>query len=324
MTAKKILLTGITGFIGSHVAQKLISKKYDVEALVRPTTDKKKLIVWQDKINFIKVDLANTKALKKVLQENTYNAILHIGALRGGRKATKKEFYKTNVDATEQLVLHALEHHEKFIFCSSVGVFGAIPKELPATNSSPKQNDNFYHYTKNICEDIIQKYVLQGLDAVILRPSITYGKGDFGFPYTLIKLIDKKMFFLPTTPVLIHLTNIELLQEAFKKAIDEDIVSGSEFIIADKEPVRLDELSNLISSEIHKKKLSSYRYFPERFFQYGENIARKWKSETWTARFELISKDWYYNIEQSNKIFGLKNCHTLHHFRDVIEWYRGL
>ncbi len=192
---KKILLTGITGFIGRNVAEAILPKKYEIDALVRPGTSHKRLEAFKDSFHLVELDLSNIKGLRSFLSDKKYDVILHIGALRGGRKFAKKEYYKVNVDATEQLVIHAAQNDEKIIFCSSVGIFGAIPLELPATSQSPRQNDNYYHYTKNMAEDIIQKYVMHGLKAIIIRPSITYGPHDFGFPYTLTKLIHKKSFF---------------------------------------------------------------------------------------------------------------------------------
>jgi len=227
------------------------------------------------------------------------------------------------VKATEQLVTHAFEHQSKFIFCSSVGVFGAIPLELPANNQTRKQNDNYYHFTKNLAEDCIQKYVMHGLDAVIIRPSITYGIGDFGFPHTLTKLIDKHLLYLPTKPVLIHLTHVDLLKEAFKQSIEQEIPAGSELIVADRNPVMLLELADFIHNELHKKPFPASHLINETFFETGINIAKKLKSEIWTSRFELISKDWYYRVEDAYQTFSLKKIETIPHFKIVIDWYKN-
>ena len=163
------------------------------------------------------------------MQKNAFASILHIGALRGGRKFSKEIYLKANVDSTEQLVLNAVNNKSKLIFCSSVGVFGAIPIELPANNKTPKQEDNYYHFTKIKCEAIIQKQVLENkLNACIIRPAITYGGEDFGFPFTLTKLIDKKLLYYPKENNRIHLTHIELLSEAFVKALKMEHCSGKE------------------------------------------------------------------------------------------------
>jgi nucleoside-diphosphate-sugar epimerase len=319
---KKILLTGLTGFIGRNVAESLLGKKYEIDAIVRPETAEKRVEAFQDSINIIQLDLTNIPALRNFLDSRKYDVILHIGAIRGGRKFSQKQYYKVNVEVVEQLVAHAVEHSEKLIFCSSVGIFGAIPLELPATNLSPRQNDNYYHYTKNRAEDIIQKYVLRGLNAVIIRPSITYGPQDYGFPYMLTKLIDKHLFFLPTKPVAIHLTNIELLKESFKQSVEMDIPSGSEFIIADRKSVLLADLADFIHQELHQKPFPISHFINEKYFNFGKAIAKRIKSEVWVSRFDLISKSWFYFVDDAYQTFGLKTVETIPHFKSVIEWYK--
>lgn len=319
----RILLTGVTGFIGRNVAEAILPKKYEIDTLIRPGTKPIRYDLFKDSCRFVELDLNNTKALRNFLSDKKYDVILHIGALRGGRKFSQREYYKVNVDATEQLVIHATQHKEKFIYCSSVGIFGAIPIELPATFRTPRQNDNYYHFTKNVAEDIIQKYVMHGLQATIIRPSITYGTHDYGFPYTLTKLIAKKMFFLPSKPVMIHLTHFELLKEAFKKSIELEIDSGSEFIVADRKPILLSDLADFIHQELHQKPFPASHFISEKYFQMGINLSAKFNSELWKSRFELISKSWFYQVDDAYQTFGLKNTETIPTFKSVIEWYKN-
>jgi nucleoside-diphosphate-sugar epimerase len=319
-----LLLTGITGFIGKSVAKKLIGH-YEITALIRPKTNKKRYAEFIDKVNFVEIDLGDIKKLKQFLEKKAFTYIVHIGALRGGRKFSKEEYQRANVFATEQLVLNAVKNQSKLLFCSSVGVFGAIPLELPANNYTPKQEDNYYHYTKIRSEAIIQKYVLAGnLNAYILRPAITYGGEDFGFPFTLIKLIDKKMLFYPNKPVRLHMTHIDLITEAFVKALKSDHKSGKEWIIADEKPVIFEELIQFISEKLHHKPYPLNRKIDSFFFEAGEKVSRFFKNELWISRFELISKNWYYDVNQVYEDLNLKRIKTIPGFKQSIEWYKKL
>ncbi|MEA1973819.1 MAG: NAD(P)-dependent oxidoreductase, partial [Candidatus Cloacimonadota bacterium] len=218
-----LLLTGATGFIGKHVLQELLQKtKYKITVMIRPDT-KSRLNDFMDEVDIVEIDLTNIYKLRSYLSENIFEKIIHIGAIRGGRKYSKTDYFTANVKATEQIALAAKEANSRLVFCSSVGVFGAIPLELPANNQTQKQTDNYYHYTKIEAEKIIQKQVLYGLDAIIIRPAITYGVGDYGFPYTLTKMIDKKILFMPNKIVRIHLTNVHVLAEGFVKALNNNI-----------------------------------------------------------------------------------------------------
>ena len=321
---KKILITGISGFIGKHVARQLLQNKYDLTAIIRPKTDFKRVDEFRDRVIFEEIDLTDIVTLRTYLETSFFDAIIHIGALRNGRNFSKNDFFKANVDATEQLIINANKNKSRFIFCSSVGVFGAIPRELPANNNTPRQNDGFYHYTKIRAEALIQKYVLYGLRAVIIRPSITYGVGDFGFPYKLTKLTDKNLLFLPDKKVLIHLTNVELLAQAFHRLLEFEFVSGSAYIIADKNPVDLKELADFISNEITGKPYPEKRIISRKYFELAEKIARFLKNESWITRFELISKSWFYDTENAYRDLNLKNIFTIPAFKIVTDWYKNL
>jgi nucleoside-diphosphate-sugar epimerase len=319
--ANKILLTGATGFIGNQVLQNLQQTGTDITALIRPNTAKSRLKNFDNSVQIVEIDLCNIPELRKFLDANSFDTIIHIGALRGGRKASRKKYHLANVDASEQLMINSMQNNSKFIFCSSVGVFGAIPCELPANNYTKKQEDNFYHLTKIQSEKLLQKYVLHGLNGAIIRPAITYGIGDYGFPYTLIKLIDKKLLRLPDHDVTIHLTNVHILAQAFQKLMEIDFLPGSAFNVADPKPVKLHDLADFISREIHNKRFSDRYIIKSKWFELGERISLSLKNELWTARFHLISKSWYYDVEEAYKILNLKKVSTIPDIKFVIDWY---
>jgi nucleoside-diphosphate-sugar epimerase len=319
---EKILITGSSGFIGRNVLRQLLQKKYEITALIRPRTTIARIAEFTADVKFVEIDLADIAKLKAFLDTNSFDTIIHIGALRGGRKCSKVNYFNTNVNATEQLVLNAQQHNSTFIFCSSVGVFGAIPLELPANNSTKRQPDNYYHFTKIRAESIIQKHVMYGLKAAIIRPAITYGIGDYGFPYTLIKLIDKKLLYLPDSEVRIHLTDVELLSQVFLKLTESDFTPGVEYNVADKEPVELHELANFISKELRGHSYTSKKNIDMKYFRRGEKISRFFKNELWTARFELISKSWYYDTIETYNDLLIKPIDTIPNFKIVIDWYK--
>ena len=320
--SKKILITGISGFIGRNVLRLLIQKKHEITAIVRPNTNPVRIEEFENQIEIVEIDLTDIKKLRDYLEKNSFETIIHIGAIRGGRKFSKSDYFDANVNATEQLAINAKSNNSKLIFCSSVGVFGVIPLELPANNFTKRQPDNYYHLTKIRAESIIQKYILYGLKAAIIRPSITYGIGDYGFPYTLMKLVDKRLIFLPDRDVIIHLASVDLVSQAFVKLIETEFKPGVAYNVADKEPVELHELVNFINTELKGKSYSNKRSIDIKYFKYGEKIARFFKNETWVARFELISKSWFYNTISTYDDLSLKPTETIPNFKAVIDWYK--
>lgn len=323
----RLLITGITGFIGRNVLRELMNTcpDYSITALVRPQTHPNRYSEFGKDLRIIEIDLADTASLKEFLFTNEFDTILHIGALRGGRKFPKETYLRSNVYSTGQMVEYCLAKEARLIYCSSVGVFGAIPQELPAGPETEKNPDNYYHYTKIESERIVNRAILNGLKASIIRPSIAYGEGDFGFPYQLVKLVDKYMFPLINRPIWIHLCHIDALVKAFVYLATNEWKSGLTLTIADREPVRLQALVDFISRQLHNKNYPGALTFDRIFFAWGEKLARMLKNELWISRFELISKSWFYDVTAYYDIMereGIKPHFTIPEFEITIKDYQ--
>ncbi|MDD2229157.1 MAG: NAD(P)-dependent oxidoreductase [Candidatus Cloacimonetes bacterium] len=324
----KLLITGITGFVGSNVLRRMLELFPDLKitALVRPHTVKTRMQEFTPYIRIVEIDLGDTPNLKEFLFTNDFDTVLHIGAIRGGRKFSKQDYLRSNVYSTEQMVEYCMAKNARLIFCSSVGVFGAIPVELPANNQTEKNPDNYYHYTKIEAEKIINKNILYGLQAAIIRPSITYGKGDKGFPFQLVKMVHRRYFPLISKRIWIHLCHIDALVRAFVWVLDNPWKTGLTLNVADREPVQMHALVDFISRQVHGSNYPIPLKFDRLFFFVGERIARLLKNELWIARFELISKSWFYDVHLYYDIMETEKLSphfTIPEFKITIEDYQG-
>jgi len=319
---KKILITGATGFIGRHIVQHLNIRKYDVTLLVRPKTSKKRLAGFPEKAEIQEVDLRDIPRLKQILSANEYNVIIHVGAIRNRPKTSYEDYLAANVQATEQLALHAMQTQAKFIFFSSVGVFGSVPQNLPPNEQSLRVGDNLYHESKIMAEALINRYVLYQLNSVIIRPAITYGSGDYGFPYSLIRMIDKKRILLPAKSPKIHLANVDLLVAAVQKLLDTDYSAGKIYNIGDRNPVGLLELADAINLELKGKKFNEKQIIPNWYFETATRITKLLRNQVWQSRFQLFSEDWYYDVEAAYQDLKLRHIETITGIRSTIEWYK--
>jgi nucleoside-diphosphate-sugar epimerase len=321
-----ILITGITGFIGGHLCRKLLDKKQhnQIIGLIRKNTDITRYQEFKDKKVICKLgELTDSEFINSVFNEYKFDIVYHIAAIRGGRNFSKKEYYETNVNATKYIAKQCLKHNCKLIFCSSVGVFGAIPEELPPNEQTKRKDDNYYHFTKIEAEKELQKLVKEGLKLIIIRPSITYGIGDYGFPYTLIKLVDKGLMILPTKEIKINIVDVNTLISAFINAGKANLPSGNTYNIADKNPVPLKKLVDFISYQLKNKKYSSLKKMPTPLLQLLDfTFSNLIKNELWKARVELISKNWYYDVTPAEKDLDITFHNTIPDFQYVIDWYK--
>lgn len=320
----KLLITGITGLIGGSVLRKILADNpgFQITALVRPSTPASRWSEFSGRVETSPLDLADTDGLREFLWANEFDAVLHIGALRGGRKFSREEYLRANLSSTEQIAEYCLARGAKLVFCSSVGVFGAIPEELPAGNATERNADNFYHYTKIEAEKVIGRAVLKGLNAGILRPSITYGKGDYGFPYQLVKLVSRKRFPLISKRIWIHLCHIDTITAAFDWMLRNQFTPGLALNVADREPVQLHELVNFISRQTRGANYPKWISFDKRFFRWGEWLAQKLKNELWVSRFQLISRSWFYSVSETFDLMRIPETYTIPGIQITISDYQ--
>lgn len=157
MKSLNILVTGGAGYIGSHVVELLVKKKYNVIIFDNLITGHKKLI--NERAQFIKGDIKNFNKLSKVIKNFKINSIIHLAAFLNVSEAekNKNKYYKNNVIGTLNLV-KACENSNvrNIIFSSSCSVYGNVNGSVKETaKTNPK---GYYAYTKLKSEKIIEEY----------------------------------------------------------------------------------------------------------------------------------------------------------------------
>jgi nucleoside-diphosphate-sugar epimerase len=318
---KDILLTGGLGFIGGRLLTRLLGRGLTIYLLVRPGRELSEGLEHEG-VRPVFVDLADEESIRRVLEPITFDTVFHIGALLGRRRFDEETFKKVNIESVEILGELSIEKRAKMVFCSSVGVFGAIPKQLPVGEESERVADCHYHYTKIEAEKRLSALKERGLEYVIIRPAITYGEGDFGFPLTLIGLVDRGLLFLCSDSVLVHLTNNSVLAEALEAAACRDLPNGSAYIIVDREPVEMGALADCIAEVLGKKR--GYRRLPGVFFRVGEFVAGKvLRNAVWRNRFGLLSRSWYYDVSPAVRDLNLALVDTLESIKEEVTWYKN-
>lgn len=174
-----ILLTGGTGFIGSHTAVELIKAQQEV-VIADDLSNSSEQIV--DKIAtitgkrpaFKKLDIADKNGLEALFAECKIDGVIHFAGFKAVGESVAKpiEYYRNNLDTTLTL-LEVMRNHDckKLIFSSSATVYGAN-SEAPFKETAPTGNcTNPYGWTKYMIEQILQGVALanQDMSIVLLR-----------------------------------------------------------------------------------------------------------------------------------------------------------
>lgn len=176
----KILVTGGTGYIGSHTVVELQNAGFEVFIVDNLSNSEAKVVDRIEKItgrrpSFKNTDCVEYKSLEAIFEENNgFDAIINFAASKAVGESVEKPlmYYENNLMILINLLKLMLKYNSNnLVFSSSCTVYGQ-PEILPVTESAPIQPAlSPYGNTKQICEEIIcdTLYANPGLNSVILR-----------------------------------------------------------------------------------------------------------------------------------------------------------
>ena len=204
-----ILVTGGTGFIGSHTTVELQQAGYDVVIIDNLSNSNASVIDGIEKITgirpaFEKIDLNDFAATEAVFKKYSIKGCIHFAASKAVGESVEKPllYYRNNLNSLMNVLELMTKYGSKgIIFSSSCTVYGQPTKEdLPVTEQAPIQKAlSPYGNTKQINEEIIRDYIHSGapIKSVILRyfnpigahPSALIGELPNGVPMNLIPFV---------------------------------------------------------------------------------------------------------------------------------------
>jgi dihydroflavonol-4-reductase len=176
---KTAFVTGGTGFVGFHVARRLIEQGYQVRALARPTSRLENLDAL--KVQIAVGDLQNIDSLRAAVKG--CQTVFHVAADYRLWARDPNELYRSNVDGTLNLLRAASEAGvERIVYTSSVGVLGYSKDGTPGNEQTPVSlADMIGHYkrSKFLAEEKAREFCSeQRLPIVIVNPSTPIGEND--------------------------------------------------------------------------------------------------------------------------------------------------
>lgn len=174
MIKKRVLVTGGAGFLGVHLARKLIKENYDVTIFDIANLDDKDLI---KKTKYIKGDIRNKKPIENAIKNQQF--VVHAAAALPILRE-KKLIFDININGTKNVLEASLKNKVKrFIFISTTAVYG-VPRHLPEAETNPLDPIGYYGESKVIAEKLCLEYFKKGLSLNILRPKSFLGPERLG------------------------------------------------------------------------------------------------------------------------------------------------
>jgi dihydroflavonol-4-reductase len=225
----KALVTGGTGFIGSHLVEALVQGGAWVRCLIRRTSDARWLRDLP--VDYVYGDCRDKSSLKEAV--HGVDQVFH---LAGVTKAVKDEtYFQVNAYGTENLVHACLEHNpdlQKFIYVSSQAAAGPSRNGCKKTETDHCEPVSSYGRSKRLGEELALAHVHE-LPLVILRPPVVYGPRETDL-YIFLKLLAKRIQpFISGLDQRFTLCYVQDVVQAILLASEMDASRGEIFFLSD-------------------------------------------------------------------------------------------
>lgn len=176
-----ILVTGGTGFVGSHLLRLLVSRGAKVRAIKRTTSSLQWVADIARQIDWVEGDIHDVQGLLQAMQG--VEQVYHCAAVVSFNPAQRRQLYHTNVEGTANVVNMALEAGVKrLLHVSSIAAIGRKLNQ-PQVNERVQWDESpintQYAISKYLAEHEVWRGIAEGLEAVMVNPSVILGEGDW-------------------------------------------------------------------------------------------------------------------------------------------------
>ncbi len=232
----KVLITGANGLVGSAVAKRLLQQDCHVMALCREAADLSLLADIMQDITVIEGDIMDILGLRKVFQG--VDIVIHTAAVVSFSPKDRRRMYQVNVEGTTNVVNACLETNVKqLLFVSSIAALGRpviTTNQLTEIDESQQWAESALnsHYAKSkyLAECEVWRGYAEGVNVVVLNPSVILGEGDWSRSSTqLFRYVYQENRFY--TLGSLNFVDINDLTETVWRVIEKQI-SGERFIVS--------------------------------------------------------------------------------------------
>ncbi len=241
----RILVTGGTGFVGSHLVRRLLSRGHQVTTLDRSPG------LFDDELRSLGAVMQSGSVtdpgdVDRAVQGQ--EIVYHLASPFGDILEPDTAYWAIEVDGTRN-VLDASERHgvRRVVHCSTQGVHGIITEDL-GDEDSPIAPRDYYCYSKAEGEKVVQTFLARGIDVVIVRPTSVYGPGDTRGWLKLYRMVAKGWFLMIGDGATFnHPVYVENLVDLFELVAVATRAKGRTYLAGDEQAVTLSQLVSLVA-----------------------------------------------------------------------------
>lgn len=305
MDRKRILITGLSGFIGSNLAAKLIKEtNHDIHGLVRRTTNIQtplvQSILYRCQLHY--ANLIDTQSIRTALRETRPDIICHLGAMTRVAESFERPFEYVETDANGTMALAESARQEcpelrRFIFAGSVEVYGNQPAALYPTKEDILLNpDAPYGVAKQFAESYLRfLWKSYRFPAIMFRQTNSYGRSTDNFfiiERIVTQMLESKVANLGDPKPIRDFIHVDDLLEAYMKVIEseEDSILGETFNISTTSEISILDLQKKIADKLGWKGTVNWHTRPPRPGEIWKLVADNSKAKArlgWAPKISL-------------------------------------
>lgn len=228
-----ILVTGGTGFLGKHIVRELLNEGHELRLLVRNLKDRQ-LPDWEPMVEVVEGDILDIVALEKAMEG--VDQVVHAAALVSFWRKEHAKLIKVNVEGTSNVVDACLSAKvRQLIHVSSIAAIGTTKDGSDITENTawaPGKRNSGYSKSKYRAELEVHRGIAEGLQAVMVNPSVILGADDQwgnGTPKMFSIVAKGLRFYNPGANGFVAAQDVA---KAIALLLKKEVEAGSRFILS--------------------------------------------------------------------------------------------
>ncbi len=291
---KKVLITGVNGFVGQHIVRKLSEYPQDFLLFgldIKPAFEPYDFNTG-GKVEYHSINLSDSSNVELLIRAIQPEIVIHLAAMLGSRGPCdwQKKMLDINLGAT-LTILNAISEYDSHILFPSTGlIYG--DQQAPFSEDMSLYPADFYALTKKMCEDAVRFYEHRHpVKATIFRPSVIYGPGQNNgmfIPSIIRNMLRKEIFPMTPGEQKRDFVYVEDVAEAFFAAIKTG--QTGIFNIASGKSLRMIDAAKLIQDFCGHAGLikdGALQYRKNECWNYSLSIEKAKKYLNWSPEYSF-------------------------------------
>ena len=321
----EILITGATGFVGSHVADRLLGSGHTVRALTRHSSSLK----WLDgkPITTVQGNMLDADSLQEAV--TGVDAVVHVAGVTAARD--RNGYFEGNQLATRALLEAVRKFNpgiKHFVQCSSLTAVGPSLDGQPVSELTPPHPITAYGASKRAAEEECET-ARKDFPVTILRLAAVYGPRDTAI-LTFFQTVNKGLKpLIGMKDKRVNLVHVADVAQAVDLALTKPEAKNETYMIGSESQYSWREVSDTTAQILKRRGLTiklphALVYGVAGISEFFSMFQKKPSVLNWEKGRDMVQRDWTCSVEKAKTELGYQQSVSLEAgIRSTLEWYQN-